>query len=136
MNEDITMLSGNLSGFSRKVREPDVYDGEKDTVILNAWIHHLKLYFSLVRIKHPQEKLLYVLSLLRKDAQLWYTQMNTFDKDHTRQYWDELKTSLRAEIIPVDGVTKARDNMKNLVQTSTVSKYINEFRRLLLATNS
>ncbi|KAG2196840.1 hypothetical protein INT46_005467 [Mucor plumbeus] len=132
MNEDITMLSGNTSGFSHKASEPDVYNGERDTVTLNAWIYSLEVYFSLVKIEHPQEKLLYALSLLRKNAQLWYTQISTFDKNHTPQDWDELKTSLRAEFIPVDAVTKARDNMANLVQTSTVSKYINEFRRLLL----
>ena len=137
MNEDITMksansFSNNSSGYVRKVREPDVFNGERDAIILNAWIYSLELYFSLVHIDNAQEKLLVGLSLLRNDAQLWYSQLSAFDSDHAPQDWDELKAALRNEFIPLDAVAKARDRMASLVQTSSVTVYINEFRRLLL----
>lgn len=137
MNEDITMtsanaLSNNSSGYTRKVREPDVFNGERDAIVLEAWIYSLELYFSLVKIDNTQEKLLVGLSLLRNDAQLWYSQMSAFDSEHTPQDWDELKAALRNEFIPIDAIAKARDGMANLVQVSNVTSYINSFRRLLL----
>lgn len=132
MSEDIAMSSTNLSGYSRKVREPEVYNGERDAIVLDAWIYSLELYFSLVKIDHPQERLLYALSLLRKDAQLWYSQLSTFNKEQAPQDWNELKVALRTEFVPIDAIAKARDSMATLVQTTTVNHYINEFRRLLL----
>jgi hypothetical protein len=132
MSEDISMTSGNSFGYARKVREPEVYNGERDTIVVDSWIYSLELYFSLVKIEHPQEKLLYAVSLLRKDAQLWYSQLNTFEKEHAPQDWDELKVALRTEFVPIDTIAKARDNMASLVQTTTVNQYINDFRRLLL----
>ncbi|OAD01612.1 CCHC-type zinc finger transcription factor [Mucor lusitanicus CBS 277.49] len=140
MNEDIVAmtssnaLSNNSSGYTRKVREPDVFNDERDAIVLEAWIYSLELlyFFSLVKIDNTQEKLLVGLSLLRNDAQLWYSQMSAFDSEHTPQDWDELKAALRNEFIPIDAIAKARDGMANLVQVSNVTSYINAFRRLLL----
>lgn len=136
MDEDITMSSvnavNNAPGFTRRAREPEVFNGERDSITVNSWIYSVELYFNLVKIDNTQEKLLVGLSLLRNDAQLWYSQMMAFDSEHAPQDWEEFKAALRNEFIPVDALARARDRMAGLTQVSNVTSYINEFRRLLL----
>jgi hypothetical protein len=139
MDEDITMATPvssinavSSSGFPRRVREPEVFNGERDGITLNSWIYSLELYFDLVKITDTQEKLLVGLSLLRNDAQLWHSQMMAFDREHAPRNWEQFTAALRAEFIPVDALARARDRMASLTQVSNVTSYINEFRRLLL----
>lgn len=136
MDEDITMSSvnavNNSTGFARRVREPEVFNGERDGITVNSWIYSVELYFDLVKIDNTQEKLLVGLSLLRNDAQLWHSQTMAFDSAHAPQDWEEFKAALRNEFIPVDALARARDRMAGLTQVSNVTSYINEFRRLLL----
>lgn len=134
MNEDIAMGSaGPLSaGVAFKVREPETFNGERNALKVESWINSMDLYFQLIKLAHGQDQLLYALSLLRGDAQLWYAQMKVYDTDELPQEWNDLKKLLRKEFIPINAVIQARDKLASLVQTDSVSSYINEFRRLKL----
>lgn len=135
MNEDIKM--GNNTGFSMtgvvpKVREPEVFHGERNALLVESWISSMELYFQLIKADHGQDQLLYALSLLRGDAQLWYSQLKVYETEKLPQDWSDFKLLLRKEFIPINAVVQARDKLASLVQNGPVSAYINEFRRLKL----
>ncbi len=115
-----------------KVREPEVFRGERSALAVESWIQSMDLYFELVKIKHSQDQLLYARSLLRGDAQLWYSQMQVYEAGQLPQDWEDLKVLLRREFIPINSVIQARDRLAALIQRGPVSEYINEFRRLKL----
>ncbi|KAI8321308.1 hypothetical protein EDC96DRAFT_582219 [Choanephora cucurbitarum] len=75
MNEDINMASkagdSTLNIPAIKVREPEVFRGERTAIAVEGWIEALNLYFQITRLEHGQDQLMYALSLLRDDAQLW-----------------------------------------------------------------
>lgn len=135
MNEDTQM--GNTAGLyavgmAPKVREPEVFKGDRNALMIESWINSMDLYFQLVKVTHGQDQLLYALSLLRGDAQLWFSQMKVYEAQQLPQDWSELKVLLRKEFVPINAVIQARDKLAALVQTGSVSGYINEFRRLKL----
>lgn len=136
MNEDTPM--GNIAtgfttvGMAPKVREPEVFKGERNSLVVESWINSMDLYFQLVKISNGQDQLLYALSLLRSDAQLWYSQMKAYEMEQLPQDWCDLKVLIRKEFIPINSVIQARDKLASLVQTGSVTSYINEFRRLKL----
>lgn len=137
MNEDIQM--GNTAGAQQnavgaqfKVREPEVFKGERNALVVESWINSMELYFQLIRATHGQDQLLYALSLLRGDAQLWYSQKKIYEAQELPQDWDDFKVLLRKEFVPINSVIQARDKLASLVQGGSVTDYINEFRRLKL----
>lgn len=137
MNEDTTMSSGEFIGSAGvprpKIREPEVFKGERTALGVESWIGSLDLYFKLVKISHGQEQLWYALSLLRGDAQLWYNQLKMYEPAFALpQDWEDLKRLVRKEFIPINAVIQARDKLASLVQRGSVTEYINEFRRLKL----
>jgi hypothetical protein len=135
MDDDTRM--NNTTGFKTvgitpKVREPEVFKGERNALMVESWINSMDLYFQLVRVEHGQEQLLYALSLLRGDAQLWYSQMRVYEAEQLPQDWSDFKMSLRKEFVPINAIIQARDKLAALVQNGPVSGYINDFRRLKL----
>lgn len=136
MNEDTQM--GNTAGgyhavgVQFKVREPEVFKGERNALEVESWINSMELYFQLIRVNHGQDQLLYALSLLRGDAQLWYSQKKIYEAEELPQNWDDFKVLLRKEFVPINSVIQARDKLASLVQGGSVTNYINEFRRLKL----
>lgn len=86
----------------------------------------------MVKLTHGQDQLVYALSLLRSDAQLWYTQLTCYEADSAPQDWDDLKEQLRKEFVPINAVIQARDKLAVLTQKDSVANYINDFRRLKL----
>ncbi|KAL9537824.1 hypothetical protein MBANPS3_011426 [Mucor bainieri] len=92
MSEDISMesvnaINNNNSGYTRKVREPEVFNGDRDAIMVNSWFYSVELYFSLVKIDNTE---------------------------HAPQDWEEFKAALRNEFIPIDALAKARDRMTGL----------------------
>ena len=135
-NEDIRMggADGQIGMATPlpRVREPEVFRGDRSALMVESWISAMDRYFLLVQITHGQQQLLYATSLLRGDAQLWYSHLDTYGAEQLPQDWDEFKVLLRREFIPINAVIQARDRLAVLVQRSSVSEYINEFRRLKL----
>jgi len=136
MNEDIQMgnTAGghNTVGIQFKVREPEVFKGERNALVVESWINSMELYFQLVRATHGQDQLLYALSGLRGDAQLSYSQKRMYEAEQLPQDWHDFKVLLRKEFVPINSVIQARDKLASLVQGGSVTDYINEFRRLKL----
>lgn len=135
MNEDSTM--GNTTGFNTvgtapRVREPEVFKGERNALAVESWIYSVELYFKIIRVDHGQDQLWYALSLLRGDAQLWYSQLKVYEAEKLPQDWSDFKVLLRKEFVPINAVVQARDRLASLIQRGSVSEYINEFRRLKL----
>lgn len=93
----------------------------------------MDLYFRLVKMNHGQDQLIYAMSLLREDAQLWLNRFPVISQGGLpAQDWGEFKVLLRQEFIPINAVIQARDQLAVLTQTGTVTEYINEFRKLQL----
>lgn len=135
MNEDTNMANNtgfNTVSVAPKVREPEVFKGERNALMVESWINSMDLYFQLIKVDHGQDQLLYALSLLRGDAQLWYSQMKVYEAEQLPQDWSDFKVLLRKEFVPINAVIQARDKLASLVQTGSITSYINDFRRLKL----
>ena len=46
--------------------------------------------------------------------------------------WEDFKKKVGAEFIPSDHVRRARDKLRRLKHTSSISKYLAEFRNIIL----
>ena len=135
-NEDIRMggAEGQVGIVTPlpRVREPEVFQGQRSALMVESWLSAMDRYFLLVQINHGQQQLLYATFLLRGDAQLWYSHLNTYGAEQLPQDWEEFKALLRREFVPINAVIQARDQLAVLVQKSSVAEYINTFRRLKL----
>lgn len=138
-NEDVFMgdappMVNALSGTPNiRVREPEVYNGERTVIAIQGWLNSLELYYKLTKMEDAQTQLYYALSLLREDAQLWFNQLpGVREGVISFQTFAAFKEALLAEFVPVHAVLSARDDLWELSQTGTVRDYINSFRRLRL----
>lgn len=59
----------------------------------------------------------------------WYTLVQSNQAPGT---WNDFKSAIVREFVPEDHVRSARDKLRKLRQTGSVSKYLSEFRNLVL----
>ncbi|KAG0741236.1 hypothetical protein G6F22_005145 [Rhizopus arrhizus] len=129
MLNDLLRTLTAKSAPSFRVREPDLYRGERSSLIVTSWISSLETYFELVPMQE-KERILYAVTLLRGDALIWWNQYKT--SRITPEDWPTFKNVLENEFKPVNATQAARDKMAALTQRTNVASYINEFRSLQL----
>lgn len=123
-----------------KPNKPGEYDGKRDSLVVNTWIHKVQDYFSIVEFGNPtlqltdEMKIRYACTCLSGIASnWWYTKLQSENYPTT---WADFKTELRKEFIPQDSIRRARDKLRRLVQRTSVSTYLNEFRNIVLTISS
>ena len=96
----------------------------------------MDVYFDLLLIADPQlqlndqTKMNFSSTLLTGTPSNWW--FMKVMAQATPQTWDGFKDAVRAEFIPFDHVRRTRDKVRKLVQHTSVAKYLNEFRNLVL----
>lgn len=119
-----------------KPTKPEPFDGQRDALKVNTWLYKVEVYFGLLQISNPnlqlndQTKMNFASTLLTGNASnWWYMKVMSQAVPAT---WNEFMESVRKEFIPFDHVRRTRDKLRKLVQKTSVSSYLNEFRNLVL----
>jgi len=123
--------------FTPKITAPPEYDGTRAQA--EDWIFNLKHYFSLIEMGGtylPDEyKIKFAANLLRKEAMNWYrtstaTWVNRASTAESFRSFDDFITQFLKRFQPIRAKQIARDKLAELVQTSTVEKYTEQFQSL------
>lgn len=120
-----------------KPSKPDVYDGKRDALTVDAWIYQVDTYLNLLTLSNPELnlteeiKVQYASTLLKKNAANWYYMQVQIGI--TPATWEAFKTGLRAEFVPQDNVRRQRDKLTKLVQSNSVAFYLETFRNIVIS---
>lgn len=119
-----------------KPNKPEPYDGKRDYLVVNTWLYKVEQYLVLAQLSNPgvplteANRILYASTFLTSTAAVWWytlVQANTVPAT-----WQEFKAKVIAEFVPDDHVRRARDRLRKLTQTTSVAKYLSEFRNIVL----
>ena len=119
-----------------KHMKPQTFDGKRDALKVITWLYKLDVYFRLLQVTNAQllldeqTKISFASTLLTGNASNWWY-MKVMSQA-IPQTWNDFTQSVRNEYIPFDHVRRVRDKLRNLVQKTSVSSYLNEFRNLVL----
>ena len=120
-----------------KPSKPDVYEGKRDALAVNAWIYQVDTYLNLLALSNPELnlteeiKVQYASTLLKKNAANWYyMRVQAGDIPDT---WQTLKLGIRAEFVPQDSVRRQRDKLNKLIQITSVASYLEAFRNIVIS---
>lgn len=96
----------------------------------------MEVYFDLLLIGNPQiqlneqTKMSFASTLLTRTASnRWHIKVMS---QAVPQSLDDIKVAVSIELIPFDHVRRRRDKVHKLVQHSSISKCLNEFRILII----
>ena len=118
--EQIQQIIGALTGGAGntkkpKIKEPSTFHGERDQ--LRGWLAQLSVYFKGVgwEFDYNNDKIVYVLSLLRGDALKWATPYIERRQDVTCSSWDDFKNELQGQFGEIDEQGAARVKLMRMV---------------------
>ncbi len=96
----------------------------------------MEQYFHLLSTFNPgvlqteESKIMFASSFLSDSAAIWwYTIVQSGSSPTT---WSSFCEALKSEFVPADYVRRARDRLRRLKQTGSVTKYLSEFRKVIL----
>lgn len=119
-----------------KPTKPEPFEGRRDALVVNTWLYQINVYFDLIQVANPnlqlndQTKISFASTLMKGNAANWWYMKIQFSD--IPQSWQEFKEAVRGEFIPLDHVRRSRDKLRKLVQRTSVSAYLNEFRNLVI----
>lgn len=129
-------MAADQGSINLKPNKPEAYDGRRDFLVVSTWLYKVEQYLVLMQLNNPAAQLLeanrilYASTFLTGTAAVWWytlVQSNTVPTT-----WDQFKAKVVAEFVPDDHVRRARDKMRKLQQTGSVSKYLAEFRNVTI----
>lgn len=119
-----------------KPNKPEAYDGTRDYLLVNTWIYNVEQYLNLSQLSSQNvvvsdhNRIAFASSYLKKNAAVWW--FNKVNSPESPTTWDSFKNALTAEFIPEDHCRRARNCLRKIRQTSSVEKYLAEFRNVVL----
>ena len=119
-----------------KTNRPEPFDGRRDYLVVHTWLYKVEQYLALTEITNPnvglsdQSRIMYASTFLAGTAAVWWYTM--VQSNQTPATWADFKVAITREFVPEDHVRRARDKLRKLRQTGSVSKYLSEFRNLVL----
>lgn len=128
-----------MSSINLKPNKPEAYDGSRDYVKVNTWLYMIEQYLNLTQLSAPNivindhNRISFASSYLKENAAVWWYHLVNLQSTPTT--WDSFKEALLAEFIPVDHTRRARDKLRKLKQTSSVERYLSEYRNITLMIN-
>jgi len=120
---------------SIKPNKPRAFLGKRDEFEVRTWIYQVKQYLALVDVgnENPlsaETKISFAATFFSGTAAAWwYTLVGTNTIPTT---WEEFENALIAEFVPFDSVQRSRDKLRRLVQRTSVTSYLAEFRNIIL----
>jgi len=134
----IRALTGGAGNTKKpKIKEPSTFHGERDQ--LRGWLTRLAVYFKGVgwEFNHNNDKIVYALSLLRRDALKWATPYIERRQDVTWSCWDDFKNELQGQFGEIDEQGAARAKLMRMAQGSKGgTEYWDEYRLIASQTGT
>ena len=122
--------------ISLKPNKPESYGGTRDYLVVNTWIYKVEQYLILIQLSNPAapltdaNRMIYASKFLTGTAAVsWYTLVHTHQAPAT---WEDFRAAVAAEFVPHDHVRRARDKLRKLKQTTSVAKFLSDFRNIVL----
>lgn len=131
---DTSLTPEDPIGF--KPKQPESYGGKRDYLSVSTWIFKMEQYFHLVGMFKPgmlatdASRIMFASTFLVESAAIWWftlAQTNT-----TPDTWTKFCDAIRSEFVPADYLRCGRDRLRKLKQTKSVSRYLAEFRNIIL----
>lgn len=118
-----------------KPKRPEVFDGKRDQMTVEAWIYSIDSYIQLVQLGSPvaisdSDKIKFAATLFSGSAASWW--FLVFQSHEVPATWNDFVRMLRAEFVPFDAERLARDRLHALRQVTSVIDYITKFRNIIL----
>lgn len=116
--------------------KPDSFDGRRDFLMLSSWLYKVAQYLTLIHVSNPttpipdETRVTFASSFLTSTASIWW--FTIVQSGNVPSSWSDFKSLVLQEFVPSDHQTRARDKLRRLKQTHSVSKYLSEFRNCVL----
>ncbi|KAG1116496.1 hypothetical protein G6F42_013676 [Rhizopus arrhizus] len=113
------------------IEKPKKFDGSRDPHVIDSWIHSIEDFGSLKRYDYEQMCKLGV-TLLTRPAQIWYQNLSLLNL--APQDWLSFKRELINFFFkPENTASIARNKLRALKQTSSISQYVQQFMTIKLS---
>lgn len=128
---------GIVGAINLKPNKPETYDGRRDFLAVNTWLFNVEQYLLLSQLSNPnvpiadESRIRFASSYLKGTASVWW--FNLFSAGIIPATWNEFKAAVIREFVPSDHSKRARDRLRKLRQTKSVSRYLSDFRNIILA---
>ena len=126
----------NQGSVNLKPNKPEPYDGRRDCLVVNTWLYKVEKYLVLAGIANPAvplndaNQILFASTFLTGTAAVWWYTL--VQSGQTPTTWNEFKAAMVEEFVPEHHVRRARERLRKLKQTHSVSKYLSDFRNMVL----
>lgn len=121
-------------GTRLKTKEPEAYDGKRDSVVVAQWQHQVAMHLQLQNVPVGQQ-VVFASTFLRGPALNWWLQREAAVRNGTAPALTDLTEFFRAtadQFVPRDGWQIAQDKLSRLYQKGSISAYSEEFLNLVL----
>eukprot|EP00171_Calliarthron_tuberculosum_P008642 IDg8642t1 len=119
-----------------KANPPDLFGGKRDFLEVNTWLYKMEQYFRIVELFSPgflsngADRVMIASTFLTETAAIWwYTRVQGGLLPST---WEDFCLALKNEFVPAGHVRQARDKLRRLKQSRSVSRYLSSFRNVIL----
>ena len=118
-----------------KPNKPNNFDGKRDEYAVQTWLYQVQQYLTLVQVGNALNldeptKISFAATFFSHTAAAWwYTLVASNNIPDT---WEAFENAVRQEFIPFDSVQRSRDKLRRLIQRTSVSSYLSEFRNIVL----
>lgn len=122
-----------------KPNKPDAFEGKRDFLAVSSWIFKMEQYLSLTQLSNPttnisdENRITFASSFFTGNAASWW--FTVVRSGQIPSSWNDFKALVVNEFIPNDHERRARDKLRRLKQTLSVSKYLSECRNCTLGIN-
>ncbi|KAG1116507.1 hypothetical protein G6F42_013675 [Rhizopus arrhizus] len=106
------------------LERPKGYNGTRDPFIIESWIQTLE-DFAQIKNYNDEKTTKLGITLLTGAAKVWYQNLRLLNSAPSG--WVHFKAELRAFFKPDNSIAVARDRMRALRQTGSISQYVQEF---------
>lgn len=130
------MAESNLGSINIRPNKPDTFDGKRDFLSVSTWLFKVQQYLSLIVLSNPNSvisddnRIMFASSFMTGTAASWW--YTIVQSGRTPSSWEQFRMLVLNEFVPADHVRRARDKLRRLRQTSSVSKYLADFRNCIL----
>lgn len=127
-------VSSSGSFHNIKLPTPGTYNGVRDPTVIDNWIYSIETHQQVYGM-NDTKTFWFAKALLKDSAQSWirYLEDPANSQYESPTTWTELKTIIINKFRPTNDADLARDVLVEIVQTKTISGYVDEFMDAIMA---
>jgi hypothetical protein len=125
--------SSSSSAPLPKPNKPDTFKGTSSTAL--NWLYGIEQYFKATKATNDEMYMInYAAAALRESASTWWQSIERVANENNNPIttWAQWRKVFLDHYQPMKAAEQAREKLYNLIQSSTVSKYIDLFNNNLL----